>query len=90
MSPEEIKFWNDKVQDTRYESMMITKYHILVDFILNNTQLNWDKTSLTYRVEEPLYTLIRSLESDKYFTRLRELQDEEKSDKTDILKQLQD
>lgn len=53
----------------------------LIELILNNTQLNYDKNKLTIRDDNVVLEVLKVLAKAKYENRLQELQEKENNKK---------
>lgn len=81
MQAEEIKLFNDTIQDTRHDATIKSKYETLIDFILNSAEIKWDQKGLTLKSEDALYTLVKTLDPEKYYSRFRVLKDIKEDEK---------
>lgn len=55
----------------------------LIELILNNTRLNYDKDKLTIRDDTAVLEVLRVIAKAKYENRLQELQEKENNKKED-------
>ena len=67
----------DMLQDARVDAGTGEKYAILVNAIINNLELNWDKTGLRIKDESKIVAIIQAMEPRMCEQALLELQEKD-------------
>jgi len=66
-----------------HQAIIYERYRNTIDFILNNSKLNYDKSRLIIDYGEVLLEYIKAIEPEKYKIKYNELQEKENSKKED-------